>query len=561
VRGFIWILLAFIIFLQGGSVIAVNVSLAPDKAYYKPGDMVRLVASAAEGATLEVTITHLRETVATLSAPVKDGKAEVDWTPPKDAPRGYGADARLLDANGKLIATASTAFDVLENWIQAPRYGFLTEFGAGRNDAAETMERLVGYHINGLQFYDWQYRHDTLMPPTEEYADVLGRPLSMKTVRALIDAAHARNIAAMPYTAIYGASWAFFLQHKDWALFQYGGEPYKFGDNFLAIMDPTSGSPWAEHLLKEFGDVLDNTAFDGIHIDQYGSPKRGLDKDGKLVDLEKVFPAFVDASKDVVNEKRGKDGVVIFNLVGNWPVKTVAPSKEDAVYIEVWPPLTDFMDLHRVVAGAQALGGNKPVIIAAYVPPEREANVRLANAVIFASGGYSIELGEPNALLADPYFPKFGLMSPELSAALRRDYDFIVRYQNVLSSGTTNSTPERGDALTLDGIDTNPNHRRDTVKVIARKGNGFETFSLVNMLGLKHTVWTTPLPNPPTTRDNLPAKLYVTGEVKGLWMASPDGDIPGAAALDFTSGKDEKGAYITFTVPRLDYWTMLVVQY
>ena len=61
-------------------------------------------------------------------------------------------------------------------------------------------------------------------------------------------------------------------------------------------------------------------------------------------------------------------------------------------------------------ASAEQLGGGKPVIIAAYIHPERADNVRLANAVIFASGGYHLELGEPDAMLADPYFPRFGLM-------------------------------------------------------------------------------------------------------------------------------------------------------
>jgi dextranase len=109
---------------------------------------------------------------------------------------------------------------------------------------------------------------------------------------------------------------------------------------------------------------------------------------------------------------------VIFNAVGNWPVETVAPADQDAVYIEVWEPYLDFMDLHRLVAGAEKLGGGKPVIIAAYIHPERVANVRLANAIIFASGGYHLELGEPGAMLADAYFPRFGLMDE----AMQRSY-------------------------------------------------------------------------------------------------------------------------------------------
>ena len=182
----------------------------------------------------------------------------------------------MLDQNGSVLAIKSTAFDVLEHWLQAPRYGFLSQFESGRNNIAETMAWNARYHVNGLQFYDWQYRHEELFPPTEDYSDLLGRRMSLDTVRQLIDAAHTRHIATMPYTAIYGASVAFYRAHPDMALFESTDQPYEFGDNFLIIMDPSPTSPWTDHLMDEFGRVLDNLPFDGIHLDQYGAPKVGL---------------------------------------------------------------------------------------------------------------------------------------------------------------------------------------------------------------------------------------------------------------------------------------------
>jgi len=89
---------------------------------------------------------------------------------------------------------------------------------------------------------------------------------------------------------------------------------------------------------------------------------------------------------------------------------TVAPADQDVVYIEVWEPYRDFMDLYRLVSNAEQLGGGKPVIIAAYIHPS-DSERPAGDAVIFASGGYHLELGEPGAMLADPYFPKFGLMT------------------------------------------------------------------------------------------------------------------------------------------------------
>jgi dextranase len=537
-----------------------TVTVIPDKSFYRPGETATFSISATGGTRAEAMITHLADTIAVLDVNLDAGSASLTWTPPPEAPRGYGLTLRVYEGD-TLCATVSTAFDVLERWTQAPRYGFLSEFRPGRDDAEATMDWLVRYHINGLQFYDWQYRHEALLPSTDPYTDLLGRRMSMDTVKRLIDAAHARNMAAMPYTAIYGASPAFFRQHPDWALLQATGQPFAFGDDFLFIMDPSPGSPWNEHLLAEYAHVLDETAFDGIHIDQYGAPQVGRNAAGERVDLAEVFPAFINQTAALVQERRGHSGAVIFNAVRNWPVDTVAPAAQDVVYIEVWEPYRDFMDLNRLVIGAQTLGGGKPVILAAYIHPDRAHNVRLANAIIFASGGYHLELGEPHAMLADPYFPKFGLMDEAMQTIMRRYYNFQVRYEEVLVTGTTVGAGARDAALTIDGIKTRSLHSRDRVAVIVREGCDFETFSLVNLLGIESGEWTHPLTRGPDPLDDLAIQIRSDRPVSNIWWASPDGDTLETLPLDFLTGRDENGALISFRFPRLDYWSMIVVEY
>ncbi len=543
------------------SAVDITLTITPDKAFYLPGEVVTLHIRASTGVQIEAEITYLNQTVTTLNSLVEDGGAALTWTPPSATPRGYGVDVRLLNAENNILGTTSTAFDVLERWTQAPRYGFLSEFRPGRENIDETMAWNARYHVNGLQFYDWQYRHDTLLPVADLYDDVLGRTLSMETVRALIDSAHERNIAAMPYTAIYGASWAFYEQHPDWALFRYPGHPYEFGENFLAIMDPTPGSPWAEHLMGQFARVLDETAFDGIHIDQYGAPMVGLNNDVERVRLDEVFPAFIDQTAQLVRERRGEEGAVFFNAVRNWPVETVAPAEQNAVYIEVWEPYRDFIDLHRIVVEAQRLGNNKPVIIAAYIHPDNIHNVRLSNALIFASGGYHLELGEPQVMLADPYFPNFGLMDAETQEIMRRYYDFLVRYENVLALGTRDATGERSRELQIANVETHSRRSYDRVAVVARQGDGFETFSLVNLIGLTHGYWEEALSEGPTQQTDLNTRIYTTSPVTQAWSASPDNDTLASQSITFTTGEDENGTYIDFALPRLDYWQMIVLEY
>jgi dextranase len=555
--------LLLVVLLRGGFVYAVETTIAvvPDKSFYRPGETVTLrvqaaALQAADGSRVEGRVTYLAETIAELNAPLVDGEAELTWQPPNETPRGYGLELTLLDENGGTLATASTAFDVLDHWIQAPRYGFFSDFTPGRAGDAETVDWLLRHHINGLQFYDWQYRWEDLLPDGDSFTDGMGRPLSMETVNHLIELVHQHNIAAMPYSAVYGASMEFYQQHPDWAMVTDTGELFTLG-GFIAILDPTPGSPWNAHLLAKYADVLDNTAFDGIHIDQYGAPKVGFDAAGNRIDLAEVFPQFIDQTAELVQEKRGDDGVTIFNLVGNWPAETVAPSQEDAVYVEVWSPHNDYLDLNRIIANAQELGGNKPVIIAAYIPPERSINWHLSNAVIFASGGFSIETGEPHSLLADPYFPKYGTLNPQDEALLQRYYDFIVRYENTLSISTTPAA-DRVSALDLGDVRTGGIRSKGRIVPIVRAGEDFETFSLVNFVGIDSADWNQPTTIPPTPFADLPVTIAVTREVSRVWAASPDAtSTTSAVSLPFTVNSGS----LTFTLPQLDIWTMIVVEY
>ena len=44
------------------------------------------------------------------------------------------------------------------------RYGFLSDFSSGDGDRLD-VEWMRDLHLNAVQFYDWMYRHDRLLPP------------------------------------------------------------------------------------------------------------------------------------------------------------------------------------------------------------------------------------------------------------------------------------------------------------------------------------------------------------------------------------------------------------
>ncbi len=557
-----WFLLIIFSLIQGGVVFATDlpqVMILPDKGFYRPGESVQITVRSSVGTSVEARVLYLTAELAALRAPLNDGEAALRWQPPPQAPRGYGLSVTIYDAAGTPVAWQTSAFDVLERWIDAPRYGFLSDFSPARQPDTAMIEWMLQHHINGVQFYDWQYRWEDLLPAADHFDDGLGRPQSMTTIRRLIDALHTHGIAAMPYTAIYGASTAFYHQHPAWGLFDARGAVYDFGENsFLAIMNPAPGSPWNKHLLGEFAAVLQNTAFDGIHIDQYGSPKNGYDSDGHYVDLAGVMPQFINQTAALVEEKRGAAGVVLFNCVGNWPIDTAARSQQAAAYIEVWAPHDSYLDLSRIVTNAESLGGGKPVIIPAYIPPAQVINWQLANSVILASGGTHLETGEPESMLADPYFPKFGLIAPEWQPGFRRYYDFQVRYENVLSTTTRAGSSEQQQSLELENIRTRGITAQGRVVPIVRSGDGFDTFSLINFVGVDQTNWNVPATHAPTPFRDLAVRLAVTRPVAQVWFASPDSEITmNPTLLDYT----HQAGLLQFTLPVLNYWTMIVVEY
>jgi dextranase len=492
----------------------------------------------------------------------------------------------VFDDAGRVLTTASTAFDVGKHWTVAPRYGFLCDFSPDRTDAEDTLRQMAKYHINGVQFYDWQYRHDHLLPPEETFIDPLGRRLSLATTRALIEAAHRRGMAAMPYAAVYAASPAFFQAHQDWALFDEDGDPYIFGDEFLYIMDPAPGSPWTEHLLRQFETVLRRMDFDGIHLDQYGEPRSGFDAVGCPVDLAQALPAFINRVKGLATAvKPGAaassttvyEAAVVFNAVKSWPLRTVAGADQDFVYIEVWPPRTTYLDLREVVLEAKQLSGGKPVVIAAYISPTDNLHgVLLADAILFAHGAAHIELGEGNGMLAGPYFPNWEAMSPQVAQAVRAYYDFAVRYENLLYESVDN-TPELTDRFCLEDVPTNlehlssprqsgvseaaSEHHSGTVWIIGQQKPGYQMIHLINLVGVSTVEWTETVQTRPVLLKDLQARYYDSRQVNRIWLASPDFTTPQAMPLDFEPGWDSRGDYVEFTLPQLEYWDLVVIEF
>jgi dextranase len=209
-------------------------------------------------------------------------------------------------------------------------------------------------------------------------------------------------------------------------LFDEKRQPIDFADGFLKIMNPCS--PWQTHFVQECRRVLDALPFDGIHVDQYGEPKTGFDASGAVVDIPSGFAETLATLREAI----GPDKVLLFNLVHNWPDKSIADSPLDFWYSELWPPETDFRRLWQTISNNRELN-QRPAVIAVYISPEWENTVVAAQSTILAAGGTQIAHGDHGQYLSDPYFPKASNPSPGLAHRLQQLADFAVAYENALS--------------------------------------------------------------------------------------------------------------------------------
>ena len=201
------------------------------------------------------------------------------------------------------------------------------------------------------------------------------------------------------------------------------------------------------------------------------------------------------------------------------------------------------------------------MILAAYLDPSLEHNVRLVDAVIFASGGGHIELGEHGGMLADAYFPKYKTMSPELAEIIRRYYDFAVRYEDVLGPATQDATRHHLNRIAIDGISTSSSQQSNKVWPIVRQTEGSTAISLINLVGIKSPEWARPVEEAPQALGPLSVRIHVEKAPARAWMATPDENNPAARPLTGRMGTDENGDYLLLEIPSLKYWSLIVLEW
>ena len=162
---------------------------------------------------------------------------------------GFGVEA--VDPAGNVLARTAVHVQADDCGESVCRYGFVANYRPGR-DLAPVADLARRLHLTAIQCYDWAFRHADLMGGGETYADALGNPVSLATVRRLVAAAHAVGADAIGYAAVYGVGAAEWPAWADLALLDAEGSAYALGD-FLRVVDPAAPRWLAPHgrLLTE----------------------------------------------------------------------------------------------------------------------------------------------------------------------------------------------------------------------------------------------------------------------------------------------------------------------
>ena len=563
-----------------------------DKSAYKPHDTVEVLLQIENpdkdvlNGNLKVFVKHMDQTIEekqidVVLNPEEERTCELTFSMPADDFKGYAVEAYLY-CNESMLDMEITAIDVSSDWNVFPRYGYLTNMEERtEEESREILNRLLKHHINGLFYYDVIDRHDkplagTAKKPDEKWNTLAWKQASRKTVMDMIKIGHEYNMKSFIYNLIFGAydKYEDLGVKKEWGLYRdpnhqnqdahdlstLGWETQK-----LWLFNPANKG-WQDYYLNIHKELFEVYPFDGIQVDSLGGRGDLYDYDGNLVKLNESYASLLNRLHDELQVK------VLFNPVSGYgmsqQLKEVA---YDILYMEVWPgDHGTYASLKIALDNLyRSTKGERGAVIAAYMNYEKEkstggafntAGVNFTNAVLLAAGGSHLELGD-TGMLSSEYYPGSTLkINKNLAEDLRNYYSFMVAYENYLRGpGLEEKVLKTYVDDTLTSYNSEVGRIWSFTKV---KDAKTEMLHLINFTNANHVEWVDKMGTQaePEVLKNKKVKHYVSIEPTRVGVASPDYKQGIYENVDFEVGKDESGKYITFELPSLEYWTMVVIQ-
>ena len=144
-----------------------------DLSHYSPGVLATIyvdlnnTTGASQSGNVVINIKHLGILTASLPTQpfsLSNGATTTlvyTWVAPSTNYTGYSVEVDAKNSGGSPSDSLNSAIDVSSSWTKFPRYGYVADYPSSLNssDATHDMWLLKNYHIDGVQFYDWQWKH------------------------------------------------------------------------------------------------------------------------------------------------------------------------------------------------------------------------------------------------------------------------------------------------------------------------------------------------------------------------------------------------------------------
>jgi dextranase len=153
-------------------------------------------------------------------------------------------------------------------------------------------------------------------------------------------------------------------------------------------------------------------------------------------------------------------------------------------------------------------------------------------------------------------------MPSSLQPQILNYYNFLTAYENLLRNGQSNTS----QAVSITGQTVKSTATPDSIWAFTKQDSTYEVIHLINLLGESSTEWQTGACSgcsyasnhpAPTALTNFTVKYYSIKSVENVMFASPDNRGGVTIPISFTTGSDNGGNYVTFTLPSLSYWDMI----
>lgn len=362
-----------------------------DKSTHEPGKQATITAEASTGGTVHFSVSHLGTEIDSGDATVENGKATWSYTTPNEDGQGY-----LVTATGGDGTHAETAIDASTSWTRFPRMGYLSHFkptAPEGTDGHTTYEAFLfqkpqdyidklsrDYHINALQYYDWQYRHEQPVAKGDLadkwplwYRDTYA---SKRTITDYIQDAKNANMGSLAYSMAYAANDNYDTNtiKDEWRLREDNGSYWvrDLGEQWWVptpkgvdkpkshqFMMNVNNENWRTYITGQYKTQKTEFKFDGTHIDTLGQTSK-KDASGNPVDLTDGLAALVD---DTYKNVGGQVGINLPDGAGSEKINKASAAY---MYTELWDHNETNAQVASYLQSARNNAGNKPQIVAAY---------------------------------------------------------------------------------------------------------------------------------------------------------------------------------------------------